>query len=153
MKAKFLRYINTFLETAIMVLVGVSFGGCATKYGVGPEPVVAEYGAPYATFEVSGSVTNEDSKPAAGIRVTVQSDGNPLLPETYSEEDGLYTIKDGGAFPMPHIEIIAEDTSGMYAPDTARVDVQYDRSSVSKDEGWNFGKASIIQDFQLKKKE
>lgn len=147
MKARFLKGINVFLELIILGLVGVSFGSCV-KYGV-----VAEYGAPYATLDVSGAITDEEAKPVANIRVKVQSEGTQLLPETYSEEDGLYAVKDEYVFPLPHIDIIAEDTSGVYAPDTAHVDVQYDHSDVSKGDHWNEGKASIQQDFQLKKKE
>jgi len=148
MKAKFLKSINAFLEAAIIGLVGTSFSSC-TKYGI----VEVEYGAPYATLEVSGAITDEEAKPVANIRVTVRNEDHQILPEAYSEEDGLYSTQANGAFPIPHIEIIAEDTSGVYAPDTAHVDVQYDRSDVSKGDHWNEGKASIQQDFQLKKKE
>ena len=146
MKARFLKGINVFLELIILGLVGVSFGSCAKKYGA------VEYGVPYATLDVSGAITDEEAKPVANIRVTVRNEDHQILPEVYSEEDGLYSTQANGAFPIPHIEIIAEDTSGVYAPDTARVDVQYDRTGVSGSDHWNEGSASVQQDFKLKKK-
>ena len=148
MKAKFLQCINALLEAAIIGLIGTSFSNCRTKYGV-PE---LEYGSPYATYEVSGVITDEEEKTVANIRVTVQNDGYQILPEAYSEEDGLYSAKNDRAFPFSRVEIIAEDTSGVYSPDTARVDVRYDRTGVSSSDNWNEGSASILQDFQLKKK-
>ena len=50
------------------------------------------------------------------------------------------------------MDIIVTDTSGIYAPDSVSVKVDYDRSKVAWGDNWNKGAGYVHQDFRLKKK-
>ena len=142
MKVRFLKGINAILA----LLLGALGFSCV-------EPRL-EYGTPNADIEVSGTITDQDEKPLPNIRVRVKSNrGNQILPNAYSDENGSYTAADPYAFPENPLNIVVEDTTGVYAADSVLLTVKYDRSSVSKGDNWNSGKVRAEQDFQLKKKQ
>ena len=144
MKTNFFKGLNAILA----FLVGLfGFTSC-DEHG----ELVAEYGCPYATFKVSGNITDEAKQPVENIQVKVKNDGYQIMPEGYSDENGRYMIEDVGAFPVPNVDIIVTDTAGVFDSDSVRVEVTYDRSKVSPDDHWNDGEAVIQYDFQLKKK-
>ncbi|MCR5050999.1 MAG: radical SAM-associated putative lipoprotein [Paludibacteraceae bacterium] len=153
MKAKVLKVLNALL---MMIVSALGLGGCF--------PVVCKYGVPTATFDVSGSVTNEANEPLKNIRVVVKNAqgyfekqdtsiiyAEGYCPAKYTTEDGRYDFGEGYGWPSSSITIIAEDTSGVYKTDSAQVEVQYNRSGVAKDDTWNKGSAVIEQNFRLKK--
>ena len=147
MKVKFINKVNSLIGLLISVL-GFGTISCGKKYGV--EPVVAEYGVPYATIEATGTVTDEEKKPIENIRVTVSAQG--VYSEAYSDKEGAYQTTDNGAFPVEYVDVIATDTAGIYQADTVRVKMEYDDSNVNSNDHWNEGVGSVKQDFQLKKK-
>ena len=161
MKRKLLICINALIALLLGIL-GVSCGTGTT--GI-PEDM---YGVPFATFEAQGVVTDESGKPLEDIQVVVKyprfyeyiedrrkNDPTPFDPFTdwaphgYTNADGTYQIDTELAYSSESIELLVRDTAGIYAPDSARLKVEYDRSKAS---GWNFGSSSVHQDFQLKKK-
>lgn len=148
MKAKFLTRFN-----ALMGLILALFGfGCAScvKYGA---PPLVKYGSPYSTLEATGKVTDEDAKPIENIRVRIKTKSGAEMHEIYTDADGEYATGMLGSSPyLDSIYIVASDTADVYAPDSVRVKVTYDKSGVDKDDSWNQGAATIYQDFQLKKK-
>lgn len=149
MKAKILTGVNSLIGL-ILGLFGIGCVSC--KYGV-PEPVpMAEYGCPYATFEAKGKVTDENAQAVENIRVRIRNKYGDELPYIYTDENGEYntgTLE--GVFPPDSVDIIVTDTADIYAPDSVRIKVEYDKSEVSKDDHWNAGAGSVYQDFQLKK--
>ena len=113
---------------------------------------MVEYGAPYAELEVSGIVTNQEDQRLEDMRVTVKQEGHQTLPRTYTNQEGWYEEQGYIDLPRPTVDIIVEDPSGVYAPDSVRLEVTYDKTKVSKKDHWNEGKATVRQDFKLKKK-
>lgn len=149
MKVRFLKGINAILS----LLLGVLGVNSSCKYGV-PHPV-CEYGVPHATIEVSGKVTDTEAQPVKDIKITIKDKWReePYIPVGYTDEDGNYRTDPYPFFPTDSIDVFATDTTGVYASDSARVKVDYDRSQVAKDDHWDEGAGSVIQDFQLKKKQ
>lgn len=151
MKARMLNRINAFI-TFVIGLLGFGMTGCVKKYGSPEPPIIAEYGCPYATLEVKGKVTDEESQPIENIRVVTHSRYTDDAMETYTDENGNYQFDQTSVFPVDSVDIIATDTAGIYASDSVRVGVSYDRTGVSKEDHWNSGEGSAYHDFQLKKK-
>ena len=147
MKTKILTGINAL----IALLLGVLGMGCHV-----PE-IITEYGCPHATLDMSGIVTNQESKPLENIQVSLRNgDQDESLyresePIAYTEQDGNYSVTLDGIFPITSMMVIAKDTTGVYAPDSALVELKYDNSQVSASDHWNRGTATVKQDFQLKK--
>lgn len=148
MKAKFLTHVNALIGL-ILALFGFGCVSCV-EYGV---PPLVKYGSPYNTLEATGKVTDENAKPIENIRVRIKTKKGGELHEIYTNADGEYAT--GMLFGSPYLDsvnIVVSDTADVYAPDSVRVKVTYDKSTVAKDDYWNQGAASIYQDFQLKKK-
>lgn len=148
MKAKFLTRFNALIGL-ILALFGFGCVSCV-EYGV---PPLVKYGSPYNTLEATGKVTDENAKPLENIRVRIKTKSGAEMHEIYTNADGEYATGMLGSSPyLDSIYIVASDTADIYAPDSVRVKLTYDRSGVAKDDYWNEGAASIYQDFQLKKK-
>ena len=152
MKVRILKGINAILAL-LLGLLGVNTGCGRAKYGI-PEPV-CEYGVPHATIEVSGKVTDTEAQPVKDIKITIKDKWReePYIPVGYTDEDGNYRTDPYQIFPTDSVDVFATDTTGVYASDSVRVKVDYDRSQVAKDDHWDEGAGSVIQDFQLKKKQ
>ncbi len=148
MKAKFLTRFNALIGL-ILALFGFGCVSCV-EYGV---PPLVKYGSPYNTLEATGKVTDENAKPLENIRVRIKTKSGAEMHEIYTDADGEYaTDMLGGSPYLDSVDIVASDTADVYAPDSVRVKLTYDKSGVAKDDYWNQGAASIYQDFQLKKK-
>ena len=154
MKKKTLIIINSLL-TALLGLFG--FNSCFR----------VAYGAPYATSMVEGTITDENDEPLKNIQVTVMDvdirelylqgffhdigeDGTPSEFLCYTNESGFYEWTSTEYF-CDSLHIIVQDTSGVYATDSIRVKIKYNRSGVAGNDPLNQGKGLIQQDFQLKK--
>lgn len=143
MKKSILICINALIAT-LMGLLGVS---CHIGY--------YEYGSPYATFEMSGTVTDEQEQPLENIQVAVRNrwdreNGSLGYIVCSTNPDGQYEWRSGAY--TDSIEIIVRDTAGVYESDSVNVGLEFDRSGVSKQDHWNWGKAEVQQDFVLGKK-
>lgn len=140
MKAKLLTSINSLLVFLLGVL---GFSSC--NYMV-------KYGVPHAELEVSGMVTNQEEQRLEDMRVTVKQEGRQALPRTYTNQAGWYEEHGYIDVPRNTVDIIIEDPSGVYASDSIHLEITYDKKDVSKSDDWNEGKATVRQDFKLKKK-
>lgn len=152
MKKSLLTGSNAVI-TFLMALLGFGTTGCFKKYGVPDDEMLLLYGVPHATFEASGKVTDEAAQPVENIRVTMKTKReNGYLSDQYTNEDGEYYVSLEDNWPIDSVDIIVTDTADVYEGDSVRVKVDYDRSGVAKDDGWNRGNGIVRQDFQLKKK-
>lgn len=148
MKAKLLTRINALIATLVSLLGFTSCGSFLVKYGA------PEYGCPYARWDVNGKISDEENNPIENAQVIVRSPKAGQIRDTlYSDEEGLYRGSYPGVFPYSKdsIDIVVRDTAGVYASDSVRVAVKYDKSEVADGDSWNGGTAYIQQDFQLKK--
>lgn len=160
------RKVLTGINALIALLLGIlGLNGCFRL----------EYGTPYATFEATGTITNEENKPLENIQVVVKRPGfyeyveeytedrrkhttepfdpfTDCAPNSYTDADGAYQIGPHSYFPTNSVEILVRDTSGVYASDSVSVKVDYDRSKVKWGDNWDSGAGYVHQDFQLKKK-
>lgn len=149
MKKSLLTGTNAVI-TFLMALLGFGTTGCFKKYGV-PDDVL--YGVPHATFEASGKVTDEAAQPVENIRVKMKTKWeNEYFLDQYTNEDGEYYVSLEDYMPIDSVDIVVTDTADVYEGDSVRVKVDYDRSGVAKDDGWNRGNGIVRHDFQLKKK-
>ena len=142
MKAKVKTWLNLLLS-AVLGLIGISCGSC-----------VAMYGVPSADFTLKGQVTNEENEALENIQVVLRNGWKDDTNTTYWEEgDTLYTNTEGqfyryyeGIFPLQIYQVIANDTSGVYASDTIDSTVKYKGGS-----GWYEGKGKLEVEFVLKR--
>jgi putative lipoprotein (rSAM/lipoprotein system) len=156
MKTKILNRINAIIAFLVSVL-GLTNCERTVKYGSGPE-IAAEYGCPHATFEAFGKITDQEAKPLENIRVTVKktsrgdSSEGYTFPEEFTTENGEYKVGKYSVFPMDSVDILVDDTAGVYNSDSVRLKVEYDKTNVAPSDHWNNGTGSVHYDFQLKKK-
>ncbi|MBO4665295.1 MAG: radical SAM-associated putative lipoprotein [Paludibacteraceae bacterium] len=152
MKVKVLTWYNAVLAF-LLGLLGFSSCDTAKKYGPGPD-IAAEYGCPYATLEVSGTVSDKGNTPLENIQVAIK--GKYDLEEAdlkeYTDQDGKYIVGADYIFPIDSVDILVKDNAGVYAPDSVRVKVDYDQSNVQPEDHWNNGAGTAHHDFLLEKK-
>ena len=134
MKHTFLTSVNALLT---IVLAALGFSSCnMVKYGVPPD----------TELEVWGSVDAEKVGALEAMQVTVKSHGQPIMPRTYTNEEGIY--RDYSRMGAREIDIIVVDPSGEYASDSAHIsNIVY-----QKEKGADKETAVVRQDFHLKKK-
>lgn len=156
---RWLTLCNSVLSF-VLTMLGIS--SCdlesADEYG----PMVLEYGSPYAEYEVSGTITDEEGNPVQNENVIVRQ-----FSPSYEDETGVHqqvlsdTVKSNAEgkyhyqrhdypyFMQQKIRIVADDPTGVYENDS--VDVLPEK--VQEGEGtWNNGKYAANHDFKLKKK-
>lgn len=133
MKRTFLTSVNVLLT---MVLAAFGFGSCN----------MVKYGVPDTELEVWGIVDAEKEGALEAMQVTVKSHGQPIMPRTYTNEEGIYS--DYNYTHAREIDIIVVDPSGEYASDSAHIsNIVY-----QKEKGADKETAVVRQDFHLKKK-
>lgn len=155
MKTRLLTSVNSLIAILLSVL---GFSSCNNSNKEGS--ILVEYGSPYATLEVSGKVTSEETNPLENIQVTVKHKERPdeapeesyTLPSVLTDVDGEYNVAENWVLPFDSIDIIVTDPADIYLPDSIRVKVDYDKSEVPAHNHWNHGVGVVYQDFQLKKK-
>lgn len=149
MKAKVSSWLNVLL-TAILGIIGYNCSGSRGN-------VLCAYGVPSADFTLEGTVSNEDDEPLQNIQILHYGGWRDGTGTMYwgRESDTIYTNADGNFyryyprdFPMTYYKVIANDTAGIYAPDT----IVTTETFTGGDGNWYRGKADLKADFVLKKK-
>lgn len=156
---RFYRWYNAVL-TALLSMLGY---GCSSDepdmYGT----PVAEYGVPYATYMVEGTVTDEANNPIQGIKTSIKGifpNGDKVyvdaVDSVLSDASGKYQLRYRG-MDRPEYKLIVEDTDGEanggeFLSDT--LDIEYGKAVKVKngDGAWNGGEYMIQQPVRLKKK-
>jgi putative lipoprotein (rSAM/lipoprotein system) len=159
MKVRFYRWYNAVL-TALLSMLGY---GCSSDepdmYGT----PVAEYGVPYATYMVEGTVTDEANNPIQGIKTSIKGifpNGDKVyvdaVDSVLSDASGKYQLRYRG-MDRPEYKLIVEDidgeaNGGEFLSDT--LDIEYGKAVKVKngDGAWNGGEYMIQQPVRLKKK-
>jgi putative lipoprotein (rSAM/lipoprotein system) len=159
MKVRFYRWYNAVL-TALLSMLGY---GCSSDepdmYGT----PVAEYGVPYATYMVEGTVTDEANNPILGIKTSIKGifpNGDKVyvdaVDSVLSDASGKYQLRYRG-MDRPEYKLIVEDidgeaNGGEFLSDT--LDIEYGKAVKVKngDGAWNGGEYMIQQPVRLKKK-
>lgn len=145
MKAKCLKGINTVL---VFVLGLLGFSGC--------EWMRAKYGVPTGDLDFEGQVLNEENQELPNIQIVARQGWKDGAGTMYWQQyaDTLYTDSTGhfyrfyeGIFPLEYHQIIANDTSGIYASDTIDTTVSYSGGHGA----WYEGEATLNVSFILKK--
>ena len=140
MSAKVLTRINSWLA---VLLGALGFSGCGDH-----QNVTVEYGCPYISLEVSGTVTNEAHQPLPDMQVNLAVNGYKLRP-VLTDSAGQYAWSSyhGGS---DSIDIIVTDPKGVYQSDSVRVPVE--TKMFEQWRHWQEGESIVHQDFQLKEK-
>ncbi len=143
MKIKILKSYNRLLAFLLSFL-GVVMTACEEIGGTNR----AEYGAPYAEYQVLGTVTNQDEVGIEGIKVRLTE------PEHVYAYDSTYTLSDGTYSLVVSMEFM--DTLGIQFMDEAalyqNVDtlVSFTDAVFTNGDGWYQGEATVEFNVELK---
>lgn len=126
-----------------MSLLGFSSvcNSCATDYGVEPD----EYGSPYATFKVTGTVeSKETSESIENIRVIFAKQDT-----VFTDENGEYVVSSETGF-TDEVHISFEDIDSTQNGSYSSVDttVDFSSSEFTGQDGWYEGTAE--EEFNIK---
>lgn len=148
MKSEQVNFVNRILA-AILVLLG--FSACGEGGGK------AEYGTPYVSYQIKGTVTDKNDAPIKGIKVVISDE-----PENESDDVTVYTDADG-KFTGPHTysfglygqtvtfeDVDGEDNGGLFKSATLGID-DMTAKKVKKGEHWYSGDYEVTADVKLEK--
>lgn len=105
---KKMALIMNRIMMSVMALLG--FNSCG---GDSQDEISCEYGSPYATYEIKGTVTNEVGEAIADIKIQALSEEgtHPLFEPTLTNSQGNFTIS-GNTFPVAALNVSAIDIDG-----------------------------------------
>lgn len=105
---KKMALIMNRIMMSVMALLG--FNSCG---GDSQDEISCEYGSPYATYEIKGTVTNEVGEAIADIKIQALSEEgtHPLFEPTLTNSQGKFTIS-GNTFPVATLNVSAIDIDG-----------------------------------------
>ena len=162
MKVRFNRWYNSIL-TALLSMLGYS---CSSDEVMDMYGTPVEYGAPYADYQISGIVTDEDGTTIKDVKVStkyVYEFDNGYV-DTYPidsmQTDGLgkYIVRCSKSI-GESIKVIVEDidgeaNGGAFKSDTLDIDFEGAIKIKDPEKGshWSAGTYAITQDIKLKKK-
>lgn len=88
------------------------FGALGVDVKMHPVESVAEYGVPYATFEIKGKVVDSDGNPLEGIEVYGEDIYEHMRQKAVTAEDGSFHLVQPNWFPAGEADICFEDVDG-----------------------------------------
>ena len=153
MKVRFYRWYNAVL-TALLSMLGYS---CSSDDIMDEYGVPVEYGCPYASYVVKGTITDEAGTPIQDIRVSApygsQFDSQ-YAQIVQTDAQGTFTLNEFST--LRGVEILVEDidgeaNGGEFQSDIISVET-LPKTQVEKDERWYEGKFEATANIKLKKK-
>lgn len=127
-KARLALKLNLLLGAIVGILTGCAGSKKAADHS---DEVVAMYGIPMASYQVSGKISNADRQPVRNAQVVVKGYKNYAIGDTIvADEQGRYNAQLEG-WPCDSINIVATDPQSGKT-DSVQVKVKYD-----KQEAWN----------------
>lgn len=135
---------------ALLALLGY---GCASK----EEPdIPLMYGSPTGSFEIKGTVTNEEGAPISDAVIRVADPNVPSdlwsIARAVTNNIGLYYVTDRYT-PVDNLKIVCIPIGNIYAPDSITVPVTYSFDETHEPDVWYSGHVDLTVDFKLKKKQ
>lgn len=97
------------------------FSGCKTPAKAVQQEVSVLYGVPYATYDISGTVKNEQGESIAGANVIIKGYKHQIIGDTlHTDKQGAFStiVSD---FPTDTLSIITDDPKGKHACDSTTV--------------------------------
>lgn len=88
------------------------FGALGVDVKMHPVETVAEYGVPYATFEIKGKVVDSEGNPLKGIEVYGEDIYEYMRVKTTTDEDGSFNLVQPEWLPAGEADICFEDVDG-----------------------------------------
>ena len=88
------------------------FGALGVDVKMHPVESVAEYGVPYATFEIKGKVVDSEGNPLKGIEVYGEDIYEDMRVKTTTDENGSFNLVQPEWFPAGEADICFEDVDG-----------------------------------------
>ena len=88
------------------------FGALGVDVKMHPVESVAEYGVPYATFEIKGKVVDSEGNPLKGIEVYGEDIYEDMRVKTTTDENGSFNLIQPEWFPAGEADICFEDVDG-----------------------------------------
>ena len=146
------KKINFSALISRLCAMGVAFLGFGCSSSEEGE-LICMYGTPTGSWEIRGSVTNQEGKSVAEatVRVTrpeLDSDNHPMA-EAETDNEGAYSIEDGYFVDRVKVVCVPEDPT--LAADSTLVDLKYVKDRNDKN-SWYIGHAEATVDFKLKSK-
>lgn len=137
--------INWILGALIAII-----SGCKPTQKAIQQEVVALYGVPYATYDISGKVVDQEGDPIEGASIIVKGYNNQVMGDTLiSNKKGLFstTISE---FPTSEINIVAHDKNEKFHSDSVQHSTTYKKDEEGR--GFYRGKCEIKTTIRLKNK-
>ena len=88
------------------------FGALGVDVKMHPVESVAEYGVPYATFEIKGKVVDSEGNPLKGIEVYGEDIYEYMRVKTTTDENGSFNLVQPEWLPAGEADICFEDVDG-----------------------------------------
>lgn len=128
---------NIFIKilNSLLVALGFSTFFSCCMYGTPTPDYPCMYGTPNMDFKVSGKVTDDNSNPIAGIKVSYE--GKDGIVEIYSAKDGSFTAEGNGMSARLRLEDVdGPENGGEFVTKEELVKVE----KVSDGNGWYKGR-------------
>lgn len=142
-----------FSRIAAMLLAVLGFSSCDSD---DDDPMICMYGMPYSTYEVKGTVTDENNDPVEGAEVTVKAYERhefsyPVIYEPVkTDANGNYTAKFSHSYPENNLRVVVSDASHAKA-DSVDVAVSKDPNAPKPaNDFWYEGSYNAQADIVLK---
>jgi putative lipoprotein (rSAM/lipoprotein system) len=140
------------MRTKINILLGgliAILSGCNTpKKAVTNPKVVAIYGVPYASYDISGTVLNKKNKPIEGAEVVIKGYNNRVIGDTIStNKQGEFELHES-AFPTDMINIVVSDPSRQFKTDSIQHTATYEKTQDGR--GFYRGECKIETEIKVK---
>jgi putative lipoprotein (rSAM/lipoprotein system) len=138
------KKINLILGALIAVL-----GGCKTQDKIQRNPkVVALYGVPFATYNVSGKVVNEQNKPIKGAKVVVKGNYNQVIGDTViTNNKGQFEFVQS-AYPSATLNIVVCDPQSELPVDSVQHSTTYQKKN--NERAFDRGNCTISTEIKIK---
>ena len=137
------RKINLILGSLIALLSGCK----APQKTVQQQEVIALYGVPYATYDVSGKVVDQKKKPIADAKVVVKGYQHHAISDTLRTDDKGHFSTTISDFPTDTIWVVAEDQHTQ-ATDSTEHKTSYQKKNAER--GFYSGECEIKTTITLK---
>ena len=137
-----MKKLKTKIRMIINSLLTMVLGGTLTAC------FAVDYGVPYVTADVEGTVTNEQNEPLQSMQVVVKTEEKSYGSTTYTNMEGEFDVENyilGFSLPEEKLQVIVNDTNNVYLSDT--IEVAFSDMKRKKVDEWetNYSKEVNIQ--------